>query len=134
MLGGHKLHCRCSSDRVMLTACTATGAGTKANRCHHNMHTEAAALDFLQYVTSHYMDNSLGIEAHSCSLLLHCSLMQSSNVILLQVPSKESLPSDEELAKEVISVLSGVNVLEFNIKMLMKHLSKHSAALLVPSS
>ena len=43
---------------------------------------------------------------------------------VLQVPSKESLPSDEELAKEVVSVLSGVNVLEFNIKMLMKHLSK----------
>lgn len=45
---------------------------------------------------------------------------------VLQVPSKESLPSDEELAKEVVSVLSGVNVLEFNIKMLMKHLSKLS--------
>ena len=41
-----------------------------------------------------------------------------------QVPSKQSLPSDKELAQEVVSVLSGVNVLEFNIKMLMKHLSK----------
>lgn len=49
--------------------------------------------------------------------------------IALQVPSKESLPSDEDLAKEVVSVLSGVNVLEFNIKMLMKHLSKHFCTL-----
>lgn len=50
---------------------------------------------------------------------------------MLQVTSKESLPSDEDLAKEVVSVLSGVNVLEFNIKMLMKHLSKHCHTLFV---
>lgn len=47
-------------------------------------------------------------------------------IIVLQVPKKESLPSDEDLSKEVVSVLSGVDVLEFNIKMLMKHLSKLS--------
>ena len=45
---------------------------------------------------------------------------------VLQVPGKEGMPNDEELAKEVVTVLSGVNVLEFNIKMLMKHLSKYS--------
>lgn len=60
--------------------------------------------------------------------------MQNVLVIALQVPSKESLPSDEDLAKEVVSVLSGVNVLEFNIKMLMKHLSKHLCTLLVDLS
>lgn len=43
---------------------------------------------------------------------------------MLQVPKKERLPSDEDLSKEVVNVLSGVDVLEFNIKMLMKHLSK----------
>ena len=81
-------------------------------------------------MTVHDMKTSLGIEMHFCSLLLHCGLVQSGIVNVLQVPSKESLPSDEELAKEVVSVLNGVNVLEFNIKMLMKHLSKHSCALL----
>ena len=45
-------------------------------------------------------------------------------VIVLQVAKKECLPSDEDLSKEVVNVLSGVDVLEFNIKMLMKHLSK----------
>ncbi|KAL3135074.1 hypothetical protein ABBQ32_008019 [Trebouxia sp. C0010 RCD-2024] len=43
--------------------------------------------------------------------------------LLAMVPKKESLPSDEDLSKEVVSVLSGVDVLEFNIKMLMKHLN-----------
>ena len=46
------------------------------------------------------------------------------DVTVLQVPKKGSLPSDEDLSKEVVNVLSGVDVLEFNIKMLMKHLSK----------
>lgn len=55
-------------------------------------------------------------------------------MIAPQVPHKDSLPSDEELAKEVVRVLSGVNVLEFNIKMLMKDLSKHSCASFVLSS
>lgn len=47
-----------------------------------------------------------------------------SHYLVLQVPRKNSLPSDDDLAKEVVNVLSGVDVLEFNIKMLMKHLSK----------
>ena len=42
----------------------------------------------------------------------------------LQVPKKKKLPSEKTLQKEIVQTLSGVNVLEFNIKMLMKHLSK----------
>ena len=80
----------------------------------------------------HCLGTSPGIEAHSRTLLLHRGLVQSNDLNALQVPSKESLPSDEELAKEVVSVLSGVNVLEFNIKMLMKHLSKHPWASSAP--
>lgn len=43
--------------------------------------------------------------------------------LVAMVPRKNSLPSDDDLAKEVVNVLSGVDVLEFNIKMLMKHLN-----------
>ena len=37
------------------------------------------------------------------------------------------MPDDEELKKEVLAVLKGVDVQEFNIKMLMSSLSKLSA-------
>ena len=40
------------------------------------------------------------------------------------MPKKGKVPTEEELQKEIVKVLNGVNVLEFNIKMLMKHLSK----------
>ena len=39
----------------------------------------------------------------------------------------QSMPDDEELKKEVLAVLKGVDVQEFNIKMLMNSLSKLSA-------
>lgn len=39
------------------------------------------------------------------------------------VPKKGKVPTEEELQKEIVKVLNGVNVLEFNIKMLMKHLN-----------
>ncbi|KAL3162696.1 hypothetical protein ABBQ38_008738 [Trebouxia sp. C0009 RCD-2024] len=40
-----------------------------------------------------------------------------------QVPLTERLPSDEDLSKEVVNVLSGVDVFKFNVNMLMKHLN-----------
>lgn len=45
-------------------------------------------------------------------------------VTFRQVPLTERLPSDEDLSKEVVNVLSGVDVFKFNVNMLMKHLSK----------
>ena len=42
----------------------------------------------------------------------------------LQVPKKKRLPSEITLQQEIVQTLSGVDVLEFNIKMLMHHLSK----------
>lgn len=39
----------------------------------------------------------------------------------------QSMPDDEELKKEVLAVLKGVDVQEFNIKMLMNSLSKLSS-------
>ena len=42
----------------------------------------------------------------------------------LQVPKKKKLPSEKTLQQEIVQTLSGVNVLEFNIKMLMQHLSE----------
>ena len=38
--------------------------------------------------------------------------------------TKHKAPTEDELEKEIVHTLSGVNVLEFNIKMLMKHLSR----------
>lgn len=40
------------------------------------------------------------------------------------VPLTESLPSDEDLSREIVNVLSGVDVFQFNIDMLMQCLSK----------
>lgn len=51
-------------------------------------------------------------------------------MMALQVPKKKKLPSEKTLQQEIVQTLSGVNVLEFNIKMLMKHLSKPCTSLL----
>ncbi|KAL0045693.1 hypothetical protein WJX82_001892 [Trebouxia sp. C0006] len=40
------------------------------------------------------------------------------------VPKKKKLPSEKTLQQEILQTLSGVNVLEFNIKMLMQHLNE----------
>lgn len=40
------------------------------------------------------------------------------------VATKPKAPTEEELENEIVQTLSGVNVLEFNIKMLMKHLNE----------
>ena len=49
---------------------------------------------------------------------------QTAWMTALQVPKKKKLPSEKTLQQEIVQTLSGVNVLEFNIKMLMAHLSK----------
>lgn len=68
----------------------------------------------------------IGTPSSVCSIEVCFATAQNidSDYLVLQVPKKNSLPSDDDLAKEVVNVLSGVDVLEFNIKMLMKHLSK----------
>ncbi|KAL0021164.1 hypothetical protein WJX77_006655 [Trebouxia sp. C0004] len=45
------------------------------------------------------------------------------------VPKKKKLPSEKTLQKEIVQTLSGVDVLEFNIKMLMKHLNEKRGGL-----
>jgi len=49
---------------------------------------------------------------------------QTAWMTTLQVPKKKKLPSEKTLQQEIVQTLSGVNVLEFNIKMLMQHLSQ----------
>ena len=56
---------------------------------------------------------------HMCE----CAHQQTLWMMALQVPKKK-LPSKKTLQQEIVQTLSGVNVLEFNIKMLMQHLSK----------
>ena len=53
-----------------------------------------------------------------------CVLDSTDKAFLPVQATKPKAPSEEELEKEIVQTLSGVNVLEFNIKMLMKHLSE----------